>query len=95
MSKVRVAYYGLIKAVVGKQEEECQISAETTAKQLLQTLIDIYGDEFRGKLFTPEMQILPLVVIQVDGRDIDGLDIKLKDNSELSITVIPHPVMGG
>ena len=95
MSKVKVTYYGLIRAVVDKQEEERQFSAETTVKQLLQSLIDVYGNEFRRKIFTPEMQILPLVIIQLDGRDIDGLDIKLKDNSELSITVIPHPVMGG
>ena len=95
MGKIKVTFYGLIKAVVDKQEEVYQVSAETTAKQLLQSLIDTYGDEFRRKIFTPEMQIMPLVVIQLDGRDIDGLDIKLKDNSELSITVIPHPVMGG
>ncbi len=95
MARIKVTYYGLIKTVVDKQEEEYQVSSETTVKQLLQSLIDTYGDKFRLKIFTPEMQILPLVVIQVDGRDIDGLDVKLKDNSELSITVIPHPVMGG
>jgi len=95
MARIKVTYYGLINAVVGKQEEECHIFAETTVKQLLLSLVNIYGDKFRRKIFSPEMQVLPLVVIQLDGRDIDGLDIKLTDNSEMSITVIPHPVMGG
>ena len=98
MSKVKVTFYGLIKTDVDKQEEEYNISGNITVKQFLQSLALKYGDGFGDKLFTSEIQLLPLVVIQVDGRDIDeldGLNTKLKGISKLSITVMPHPVLGG
>ncbi len=98
MSKVKVIYYGLIKNVVDRQEDETYLSGEATVRELLDSLIQKYGDGFRSAVLTPDWQLLPISVIQLNGRDIseiDGLNTKLEDNSELSITVLAYAASGG
>ena len=98
MSKVKVNYYGLIRNIVDNREDESYSSDDGTVEGLLQSLVQKYGDGFRSMVLTPEGQLLPITMIHLNGRDIneiDGLNTKLEDNSELSITVLAYATSGG
>ncbi len=98
MSKVKVIYYGLIKNKVDSQDDEIHISGEATVRELLRLLVERHGNEFRDKLLTSDWQLQPLVMIHLNGRDvndIDGLNTKLTDNSELSIMLLAYVQTGG
>ena len=99
MGKVKVSYYGMIlQKVSGAHEEEVYLSGETTARDLLKILAEKHGDEFRESILTPDGQLRTAAIVQYNGRDIneiDGLDTKLGDNSELSIMLIAYMVTGG
>ncbi len=98
MSMVKVTYYGLIQTTSGNREEEIYLSVEATVKELLQLLVERHGSKFGSSLLTSEGQLQPMVMIHLNGGDIteiNGLDTKLKDNSELSITILGPIVTGG
>ncbi len=99
MSKVKVTYYGLMfKTILNDQEEECDIPDGTMVKGLLQLLAEKHGDEFRDIFITSNWQLVQDTVILVNQRNInemDGLDTRLEDNSEVSITVILYTIDGG
>jgi molybdopterin converting factor small subunit len=84
--------------MVDNQEEENYLPGDATVRELLQSLVQRYGDSFRSMMLTPNWQLLPNTIIYLNGRDIneiDGLETKLADNSELSITVITYAIGGG
>lgn len=98
MSKIKVNYYGLIRNIVDNREDESYSSEDGTVEELLQSLVQKYGDGFRSMVLTPDWQLLPITMIHINGRDIneiDGLNTKLEDNSELSITVLAYATSGG
>ncbi len=98
MSKVKVVYYGLILSVTGNQNEEVHLSDEATVKELLHSLVERHGNAFRDSLLTSDWQLQPLVTIELHGCDIsdmDGLNTKLEDNAELTITLIAPMISGG
>ena len=49
--KVKVQYFGSIRAAAIKPEEEVGCAPNTSVYQLLQKLTGIYGEGFRGELF--------------------------------------------
>jgi len=98
--KVKVKYYGVIRnpQIVDKFEDEIYLSGDGTVGKLLQSLVRKYGDEFRSMLLTPDWQPLLTTIIQLNGHDIsetDGLNTKLEDNSEISITAVLAAIEGG
>ena len=98
MVTVKISYYGLIKNVVDKAEDENYLSGDATVKELLHSLVQKYGDGFRSMVLTSDWELHPIAIIYLNGRDIneiEGLNSKLEDNSELSITVMPYEVYGG
>ncbi len=98
MSKVKVNYYGLIRNIVDNREDESYSSDDGTVGEMLQSLVQKYGDEFRSMLLTPDWEPLLTTAIHLNGRDIneiDGLNTRLEDNNELSITVLAYATSGG
>lgn len=98
MSQVKVIYYGLIQTTSGNLEDEIYLSDSATVKDLLQLLVERYGNEFRDAILTPEGQIKSTAYIHLNERDIneiDGLNTKLRDNDELFVTDIAFVIDGG
>jgi molybdopterin converting factor small subunit len=100
MMKVRVKYYGVIRnpKIVDKLEDEICLFGSGTVEKLLQSLVRKHGDEFRSMLLTPDWEPLLTTSICLNGHDIsetDGLNTKLEDNSELSITAVLAAIEGG
>jgi molybdopterin converting factor small subunit len=95
---VNVTYYGLINNLVDKPEDKHNISNGSTVQELLHTLVQKYGDNFRSLMLTPDWKLLPSTIIHLNGRDIneiEGMNTKLADDSEVSISVIKHFIGGG
>lgn len=98
MTKIKVTYYGLIRNVVDNKEAEDYPYNGATVREVIGSLAQRYGDRFRSMILTSDWQIHPLAIIQLNGHDIneiEGLNTKLEDNSELCITVIPYLIIGG
>ena len=98
MARVKINYFGLIQNIVDNREEEVDLLGETTVKELLRSLVQKYGDDFRSMILTPDWQLLVTTVIYLDERDIseiDGIETNLRDGSTLNITVIAHVAVGG
>ena len=98
MNKVKISYYGLIRNVIGNLENESYLSEDGTVGELLRSLVEKYGDSFRSTMLTPDWHLLPITMIHINGHDINeinGLNTKLEDNSELSITVLAYATSGG
>ena len=74
MSKVRIKYYGLVRNIVNREEEETYLSGGATVKELLQSLVQRYCDRFRSMILTPEWQLLDIATIHINDRDINEMD---------------------
>ena len=98
MSQVKVIYHGLIKNKVDSHEDVIYISNGATVKELLYLLVERYGKEFRASLLASDWQLLPTTMIHLNDHDIneiDGLNTKLQDGSELCVTVMSYIIRGG
>lgn len=91
MKKVKVIYYGMIWHKIGHHEEQVNLSDQATVRELVHLLVGKYGDKFRDNCLTPDFELRPLTKIHLNGRDIneiDGLDTRLDDNSEVFIALL-------
>jgi molybdopterin converting factor small subunit len=98
VARVKINYFGLIQNMVDNREEEVDLPDEATVRELLWSLVQRYGDDFRSMILTPDWQLLVTTAIYLDDRDIseiDGIETKLRDGSTLNITVIAYVVVGG
>jgi len=98
MRRVKIHYYGLIRNIVDKEEDENYLSDGATVRDLLASLVQKHGDGFRSMILTPEGELLHIVMIHFNDHDInelDGLNTKLEGNGELTITVTGYEVVGG
>ena len=98
VGRVKVSYYGMVQNAVGNLKKESFLSDDRTVGELLQSLVQRHGDEFKRTVLAPDGQLLPLTVIHLNGRDIsdiDGLNTKLEDDSEVIITVFVYIMSGG
>jgi len=49
--KVKIQYFGSIRMAAHKSEEKMEIASNSTVYQLLQGLVDLYGESFREEIF--------------------------------------------
>lgn len=98
--KVVVSFYGVIRDLVDSRRVEIQLPAESTVKELLETLCERYGPNFRVKVLSPEgrLQKSVKVVVGSDNIDQEGLSRRLAGEEEAApevmVLIIP-PVFGG
>ena len=56
--KVQLLFFSSIREATGKGEDEVYIHAGSTVYELLQLLLDTYGDAFKGEIFLPSKEDL-------------------------------------
>lgn len=98
MSTVKVAYYGLVKNIVGISEEEIVLGKETRLRELLNTLTEKHGDSLRFSLLNTRGELRPLARIMLNGESLEdtgGLDAILKPDQNVSIFLMVAPAEGG
>ena len=95
---LHVSYLGLVRNVIGRNEEDLDVLAGTTVGQLLHQLIEEHGPPFRQSVLKPSGELRAMAQVCVDDRDIDeleGLETRLASGQQISIVVGVYPPEGG
>ncbi len=97
-TRTKIVYAGLVRSIVGKGEEELDLGAGSTVRDLIDHLIETYGEDFRSGLIGSDGKIRQLAGIQVNNQnisDLDGLDTKIAGEREVTILLMVYPISGG
>lgn len=98
MCSLIVRYIGLIRNVLGKQEEIIDVPETATVRDLLRTLGELYGKDFAMLIFGSDGKLRPTASLVLDDVIIDqddDLDIQLGNRQKLSILALAHLPAGG
>lgn len=95
---LHVSYLGLVRNVIGRNEEQLDVLAGTTVGQLLRLLIDEHGSPFQQSVLKQSGELRAMAQVCVNDRDIDelqGLETRLGEGEQVSIVVGVYPPEGG
>ena len=95
---LHVSYLGLVRNVIGRNEEDFDVVAGTTVGQLLRLLVDEHGSPFQQSVLKQSGELRAMAQVCVNDRDIDdlqGLDTRLGEGEQISIVVGVYPPEGG
>jgi molybdopterin converting factor small subunit len=95
---LHVSYLGLVRNVIGCNEEDLDVLAGTTVGQLLHLLIDEHGTPFQQSVLKQSGELRAMTQVCVNDRDIDelqGLETRLGEGEQVSIVVGVYPPEGG
>lgn len=85
--KVKVEYLGFIKNMLNKRVEKFELSKETSLKDLLGKLSNLYGTSFKKEVFEPgQKDVKTGFVVTVNGvlmGQLDGVETTLKDGDHV------------
>ncbi|MBW2029891.1 MAG: MoaD family protein [Deltaproteobacteria bacterium] len=93
--KITVRSILSIKDVLGSREIEIRASGGCTLGQLLELMIEKWGEKLASKIFDAEGQVLRHTRLIINGQDIaflNGMETELKEGDE--VLILP-PVAGG
>ncbi len=93
--KVTVKFFTTLREIVGKPQEQIELSEAVTVNELLQQLGEKYGEKFTRYVYTEKGKVRGHLHFLINGKSIttqQGLKTKLRENDILAI--LP-PVGGG
>ncbi len=93
--KVTVKFFTTLREIVGKQQEQIELSEAVTVNELLQQLGEKYGEKFTRYVYNKKGRVRGHLYFLINGKSIttqQGLKTELKENDILAI--LP-PVGGG
>ena len=94
----RIRYVALARLVSGVDLEEIALDGPATVGDVMKSLCQRYGADFRDAFFTRSGALQHHVVLQLDARDIaemEGLDTPVPPECELSCMIIVPSLAGG
>ena len=97
-ARVNVSYLGLVRNVIGCQEEEIGIPPGTTVGELLARLAERHGEPFRLSVFNRNGGLRPTVLVCVNDCDVaelGGFQTRLESAERISVVVGVYPPEGG
>ncbi len=89
--RVKVLYLGLVRNKVGKREEEMEIKEDSSLSDLLDNLMETYGENLRGIFQGDEHRLDPTFITTVNGTFRDpfrGGEVKLKDGDIIALMTL-------
>jgi len=92
---VKVKYFTTLREIVGKKEEQIQLSQASTLEALLKQLSRKYGEDFEDYIYDSLGTVRGHLQFLINGKSSSaeqGMKTKLRDGDELAI--LP-PVGGG
>jgi len=95
---LHVSYLGLVRNVIGRNQEDLDVLGGTTVGQLLGLLIEEHGPPFEQSVLKRSGELRATAQVCVDDRDIDeleGLETRLVSGQQISIVVGVYPPEGG
>jgi len=93
--EVELRYYAMVRDAAGKRSETLSLPGGATVMDLVNHLIGLYGDRFRGYVFDDEGMLIDYLMFsvnEVDVRSLEGFDTVLRDGDR--VLVMP-PIGGG
>lgn len=93
--KVEVKFYAMLRETTGTKKEVITFEAKASVGDLINLLVERYGDEFRRYIYDHGKLIRDYISLMLNGINInslEGLDTLLRDGDVLAI--LP-PVGGG
>ncbi len=93
--EVELRYYAMVRDAAGKRAETLSLPEGATVLDLIDRLVGLYGEKFRGYVFDDEGRLLDYLMFSVNEQDIrslDGYDTVLRDGDR--VLVMP-PIGGG
>ncbi len=93
--KVTVKFFTTLREIVGKPQEQIELSEAVTVNEVLQQLVEKYGEKFTLYVYTERGKVRGHLHFLINGKSItiqQGLKTKLRKNDILAI--LP-PVGGG
>ncbi|MCK4317847.1 MoaD family protein [Candidatus Bathyarchaeota archaeon] len=93
--EVELRYYAMVRDAAGKTAETVSLPEDATVIVLINHLIGLYGDRFRGYVYDDEGRLLDYLMFsvnEVDIRSLDGFDTVLRDGDRVSMM---PPIGGG
>jgi len=93
--KVKVKFFTTLREIVGKKEEQIELSRSVTIETLLRQLSKKYGKDFEDYVYDELGNVRGHLQFLVNGKSVtalQGLKTKLKEEDQLAI--LP-PVGGG
>lgn len=93
--EVELRYYAMVRDAAGKRDETLSLPEGAAVMDLINHLIGLYGDGFRGYVYDDDgrpLDYLMFSVNEVDVRSLDGFDTVLRDGDR--VLVMP-PIGGG
>jgi len=85
--KVRVQYFGYIKNMLNKREEQFELEENASLSDLLNKLAGVHGAAFRKEVYEPGLKDVKMgFSVTVNGRlmgQLGGLDAKLADGDNV------------
>jgi len=95
MINVRVRYFGLLREITGKKEENAYLEGGIEIGDLLEKLTEKYGEKFKRHIFAGHNEVRESLVFLLNKKNLVGKNILnhlLSDEDTLSILL---PVEGG
>jgi molybdopterin synthase sulfur carrier subunit len=92
---VELRYYAMVRDAAGKRSETLSLPEGATVMDLINHLVGLYGDRFRGYVFDGEGMLIDYLMFsvnEVDIRSLDGFDTVLRGGDR--VLVMP-PIGGG
>jgi len=93
--EVKVKFFTTLREIVGKKEEQIELSRSVTVEALLRQLFKTYGKEFQDYVYDELGNVRGHLQFLVNGKSItalQGLKTKLREGDQVAI--LP-PVGGG
>jgi molybdopterin converting factor small subunit len=85
--KVRVQYFGYIKNMLKKREDQIELDENASLSDLLNKLAGVHGEAFRKEVYEPGMNDVKMgFSVTVNGLlmgQLGGLDAKLADGDNI------------
>jgi len=90
--KVRVRYFGFIRDMLKKREEEFELEEEALLSDLLNKIVGIYGEPFKTEVYKPgEENVKTGFVVTVNGvlmGQLHGVDTRLNEGDSVILMTL-------
>ncbi len=95
MAKVRVRYFGMLREIVGKREERCDINDSYGVDKLIKLLSEKHGVGFSEFLFDQRGKLRDGLAFAVNGDTTDSKHLSKMTCENVHEFVILPPISGG
>ena len=95
MIKVRVRYFGLLRHITGKKEENAHLEGSTQVGRFLQILAEEYGEAFERYVFAGHNEVRRSLIFLLNDESLVGENILNRLLSNEDTFSILLPVEGG